>query len=61
MLQFNTEELISTTQYLTLYARHRIRGCRYNRVQLYLLSQLIAICLAFSPLYLFMNILLVAN
>jgi hypothetical protein len=28
----NSEELIGTTEYLTLYARYRINRCRYNRV-----------------------------
>ena len=32
----NSEELISTTEYLTLWARCRINRCRYNRVRLYL-------------------------
>ena len=31
----NSEELIVTTEYLTLYARCRLNRCRYNRVQLY--------------------------
>jgi hypothetical protein len=31
----NSEELIGTTEYLTLYARCRVNRCRYNRVQLY--------------------------
>ena len=32
----NSEELIGTTEYLTLYTRRRITRCRYNRVRLYL-------------------------
>jgi hypothetical protein len=31
----NSEELIGTTEYLTLYTRRRINRCRYNRVRLY--------------------------
>jgi hypothetical protein len=31
----NSEELIGTTEYLTLQRRCRINGCRYNRVRLY--------------------------
>jgi hypothetical protein len=30
----NSEELIGTTEYLTLYTRCRINRCRYNRVRL---------------------------
>jgi hypothetical protein len=30
----NCEELIGTTEYLTLYRRCRINRCRYNRVRL---------------------------
>jgi hypothetical protein len=30
----NMEELIGTTEYLTLYMGCRRNGCRYNRVQL---------------------------
>jgi hypothetical protein len=33
----NSEELIGTTKYLTLYARYRINRCRYNRVRLCLI------------------------
>jgi len=29
----NSEELISTTEYLTLWTRRGINRCRYNRVQ----------------------------
>jgi hypothetical protein len=32
----NIEELIGTTEYLTLYTRCRINRCRYNRVRHYL-------------------------
>jgi hypothetical protein len=32
----NSDELIGTTECLTLYARCRIERCRYNRVRLYL-------------------------
>jgi len=28
---FNSEELIGTTEYVTLYAGCRINRCRYNR------------------------------
>jgi hypothetical protein len=31
----NSEELIGSTEYLTLQARCRINRCRYNRVRLY--------------------------
>jgi hypothetical protein len=31
----NSEELIGTTDYLTLYTRCHINRCRYNRVRLY--------------------------
>jgi hypothetical protein len=31
----DSEELIGTTEYLTLYARCRINRCRYKRVRLY--------------------------
>ena len=31
----NREELVGTTEYLTLYASCRINRCRYNRVRLY--------------------------
>ena len=31
----NREELIGTTEYLTLYESCRINRCRYNRVRLY--------------------------
>jgi hypothetical protein len=31
----NNEELIGTTEYLTLWTRCRINQCRYNRVRLY--------------------------
>jgi hypothetical protein len=34
----NSDELISTTEYLTLYTRCRINRCRYNRVRLYFVS-----------------------
>jgi len=30
----NSEELIGTTEYLTLYTRCRINRCRYNGVRL---------------------------
>lgn len=30
----NNEELIGTTEYLTLYARCRINRCRYKQVRL---------------------------
>jgi hypothetical protein len=33
----NSEELIGTTESLTLYTRCRINLCRYKRVRLYLL------------------------
>jgi len=29
------EELIGTTEYPTIWARYRIKRCRYNRVRLY--------------------------
>ena len=32
----NSEALISTTAYLTLYAKCSINRCRYNRVRLYM-------------------------
>jgi hypothetical protein len=32
----NSEELIATTEYLTLYTECRINRCRYNRVRLYI-------------------------
>jgi hypothetical protein len=32
----NSEELIGTIEYPTLYTRCRINRCRYNRVRLYL-------------------------
>jgi hypothetical protein len=32
----NGEELISTTEHVTLYVRCRLERYRYNRVQLYL-------------------------
>ena len=34
----NSEELIGTTEYLTLYMGRGINRCRYNRVRLYLLG-----------------------
>jgi hypothetical protein len=37
----NSEELIRTTEYLTLEARCRINRCRYNGVQLYILVTLL--------------------
>ena len=33
---FNSEELIGTAEYLTLWRRCGISRCRYNRVRLYL-------------------------
>jgi hypothetical protein len=30
----NSEELIGTTEYVTLYARYRLNQYRYNRVRL---------------------------
>jgi hypothetical protein len=36
----NSDELIGTTEYLTLQARCRINGCRYNRVLLYVVLRL---------------------
>lgn len=36
----DSEELIGTAEYLTLYARCRIKRCRYNRVPLYLSSDI---------------------
>jgi hypothetical protein len=33
----NSEELLGTTEYLTLYTRFRINRCRYSRVRLYFL------------------------
>jgi hypothetical protein len=33
----NSEELIGTTEHVTLYARCRLNRCRYNRIRLYLL------------------------
>jgi hypothetical protein len=38
----NSEELIGTTEYLTMQARCRINRCRYNRVPLYLYLYLLA-------------------
>jgi hypothetical protein len=35
----NSEELIGTTEYLTLYTRCRINRCRHNRAALYVVSQ----------------------
>jgi hypothetical protein len=32
----NSEELIGTTEYMTLYTKYRINRCRYNRVRLYI-------------------------
>ena len=32
----NSEELIGTTEYLTLQTRRRTNRCRYNRVRLYI-------------------------
>jgi hypothetical protein len=32
----NSEELIGTTEYVTLYARCRINQCRYNRLRRYI-------------------------
>ena len=37
-IMINSEELIGTTEYLTLYARLRINQCCYNRVRHYLLT-----------------------
>jgi len=34
----NSEELVGTTEYLTIYARSRINRCRYKRVRLYLIQ-----------------------
>ena len=34
----NSEELIGTTEYLTLQTMCRLNRCRYNRVRLYLSS-----------------------
>jgi hypothetical protein len=31
----NSEELIGTTEHVTLYTRCRLNRCRYNRVRLY--------------------------
>jgi hypothetical protein len=31
----NSEELIGTTEHVTLYASCRLNRCRYNRVRLY--------------------------
>ena len=36
----NSEELIGTKEHLTLYKRYRINRCRYNRVRLYLVSDI---------------------
>jgi hypothetical protein len=36
----NSDELIGSTEYLTLYTRCRINRCRYNRVRLYVVSSL---------------------
>ena len=36
----NSEELIGTTEHLTLYRRYRINRCRCNRVRLYLVSDI---------------------
>jgi hypothetical protein len=35
----NSEELISTTDYLTLQTECRINRCHYNRVQLHFVGQ----------------------
>jgi len=35
VLRVNSEELIGTTEYQTLYTRHLINRCRYNRVRLH--------------------------
>jgi hypothetical protein len=32
----NSEELIGTTEHVTLYKRSRLNRCRYNRTRLYL-------------------------
>jgi hypothetical protein len=34
-----SEELVDTTEYLTLYTRRRRNRCRYNRVRVYLFFQ----------------------
>jgi hypothetical protein len=34
----NSEELIGTTEYLTLYTGFRLNRCHYNRVRLYLVK-----------------------
>jgi len=39
MLWSNSEELIGTTKYPTLYARCRINRCHWNRVRLYVQKQ----------------------
>jgi len=36
----NSEELVGTTECLTLYARFRMNRCRYNRVRLLFLTPL---------------------
>jgi hypothetical protein len=33
----NSEELIGTTDYVTVYAKCRLNRCRYNRVLLYII------------------------
>jgi hypothetical protein len=37
----NSKELIGTTEYLTLHTRCHINRCRYNRVRLYIVFELI--------------------
>jgi hypothetical protein len=40
----NSEDLIGTTEYLTLQARCCINRCRYNRVRLYVNSLFMSVC-----------------
>jgi hypothetical protein len=37
----NSEELIGTTEHVTLYTRCRLNRCRYNRVRLYIIKVVI--------------------
>ena len=43
-IMVNSEELIGTTEYLTLYAGCRIKRCRYNRVRLCLFYSFFSNC-----------------
>jgi len=36
----NSEELVGTTEYLTLYTKYRKNRCRYKQVRLYIVTLL---------------------